>query len=167
MADGLRQRRQCRGCLPGLEQGLRPSVSARTNLQMSQGGFSQNMLQWFSSFLERGQQQVLVNGSYSSRETVRSGIPQGTVLGPTLFLLFVNHLPKCLLTDCALFADDTDVCHRQGYPTGLYKSLVRHVCCVQLGTKLGYAFQRRKKVSTYQSQVMTVKRNNNGKHKNT
>ena len=63
--------------------------------KMSQAGFSQNMLQWFSSFLERRQQQVLVNGSYSSWETVRSGIPQGTVLGPTLFLIFVNDLPKC------------------------------------------------------------------------
>ena len=75
--------------------------------KMSQAGFSQNMLQWFSSFLVRRQQQVLVNGSYSSWETVRSGIPQGTVLGPTLFLIFVNDLPKCLSTDCALFADDT------------------------------------------------------------
>ena len=75
--------------------------------KMSQAGFSQSMLQWFSSFLERRQQQVLVNGSYSSWETVRSGIPQGTVLGPTLFLIFVNDLPMCLSTDCALFADDT------------------------------------------------------------
>ena len=75
--------------------------------KMSQAGFSQNMLQWFSSYLERRQQQVLVNGSYSSWETVRSGIPQGTVLGPTLFLIFVNDLPKRLSTDCALFTDDT------------------------------------------------------------
>ena len=75
--------------------------------KMSQAGFSQNMLQWFSSFLERRQQQVLVNGSYSSWGIVRPGIPQGIVLGPTLFLIFVNDLPKCLSTDCALFADDT------------------------------------------------------------
>ena len=50
---------------------------------------------------------VQVNGSCSSWETVISGIPQGTVLGPTLFLLFINDLPECLVNECALFADDT------------------------------------------------------------
>ena len=157
MANGLRRRRQCRGCLPGLEQGLRPSVSARTNLQNVSRGLLTNYVTVVSSFLERCQQQVLVNGSYSSWETVRSGIPQGTVLGPTLSH-FCKPFAKVLVNRlCSLRRRHDDVFHRQGYPTGLYKYLVRHVCCVQPGTKLGYAFQRRKKVSTYQSEVMAVR----------
>ena len=75
--------------------------------KLSQTGFSQAALQWFSSFLSSRRQCVQVNGSCSSWETVISGIPQGTVLGPTLFLLFINDLPECLVNECALFADDT------------------------------------------------------------
>ena len=75
--------------------------------KLSQTGFSQAALQLFSSFLSSHRQCVQVNGSCSSWETVISGIPQGTVLGPTLFLLFINDLPECLANECALFADDT------------------------------------------------------------
>ena len=57
--------------------------------------------------LSNRRQCVQVNGSCSSWEIVISGIPQGTVLGPTLFLLFINDLPECLVNECALFADDT------------------------------------------------------------
>ena len=59
------------------------------------------------TFLSSRRQCVQVNGSCSSRETVVPGIPQGTVLRPTLFLLFICDLPECLVNECALFADDT------------------------------------------------------------
>ena len=75
--------------------------------KLSQTGFSQTALQWFSFFLTARRQHIQVNGSCSSWETVISGIPQGTVLGPTLFLLFINDLPECLVSECAFFADDT------------------------------------------------------------
>ena len=73
--------------------------------KLSRVGFSQAALKWFSSFLTDRQQRVRVHGSESSWETVKSGIPQGTVLGPTLFLLYINDLPQSLLNECALFAD--------------------------------------------------------------
>ena len=75
--------------------------------KLSRVGFSQAALKWFSSFLTDRQQRVRVHGSESSWETVKSGIPQGTVLGPTLFLIYINDLPQSLLNECALFADDT------------------------------------------------------------
>ena len=74
--------------------------------KLSQTGFSQAALQWFSSFLTTRRQCVPVNGSCSSWETATSRIPQGTVLGSTFFLLFINDLPECLVNECALFADD-------------------------------------------------------------
>ena len=75
--------------------------------KLSRVGFSQAALKWFSSFLTDRQQRERVHGSESSWETVKSGIPQGTVLGPTLFLIYINDLPQSLLNECALFADDT------------------------------------------------------------
>ena len=57
-------------------------------------------------FLIGRTQQVVVNGATSSSTIVTSGVPQGTVLGPLLFLLYINDLPDNLSTSVRLFADD-------------------------------------------------------------
>ena len=49
---------------------------------------------------------MVVNGAASSSTIVTSGVPQGTVLGPLLFLLYINDLPDNLSTSVRLFADD-------------------------------------------------------------
>ena len=52
-------------------------------------------------------QRVRVNGSYSESSPVVSGIPQGSILGPLLFIIFINDLPDCVKSICKIFADDT------------------------------------------------------------
>ena len=63
---------------------------------------------WIRAFLKGRSQRVMVEGEHSRKDPVLSGVPQGTVLGPLLFLLFVNDLPNCVSdgTRTRLFADD-------------------------------------------------------------
>ncbi len=86
-------------------------------LKLSSIGVSCESLQWFSSFLTNREQCVAVNGSVSSWQCTKSGIPQGTVLGPTLFLIYINDLPDLLTEGCSIFADDTTIYSIGSSPT--------------------------------------------------
>lgn len=65
------------------------------------------VLKWLESFLTGRRQRVILNGEVSDWKPVISGIPQGSVLGPVLFIIFINDLPDLLKSTCKLFADDT------------------------------------------------------------
>ena len=71
-------------------------------------GIHGNMLQWLSEFLTNRLQTVVVEGTKSSFQLVISGVPQGTVLGPILFILYIDDQLDALLTSLGkIFADDT------------------------------------------------------------
>ena len=63
-------------------------------------------LLWIQNFLTTRTQKVVVDGSFSDNAHVGSGVPQGTVLGPILFLCYINDLPSSVSSDVRLFADD-------------------------------------------------------------
>ena len=65
-----------------------------------------NVIGWIESFLTNRTQRVIVDGYTSNEAPVLSGVPQGTVLGPLLFLIFINDIAKNVSSSIRLFADD-------------------------------------------------------------
>ena len=72
-------------------------------------GIRGEILGWIRAFLSDRTQQVIVNGEASQCKDVTSGIPQGSILGPLLFVIFINDLPSQVKSDIFLFADDTKI----------------------------------------------------------
>ncbi len=73
--------------------------------KLKQYGIAGTTLTWIREFLTNRTQRVLVEG-HGSRLSVRSGVPQGTVLGPLLLFAFINDLPHHVQSQIRLFADD-------------------------------------------------------------
>ena len=77
--------------------------------KLQQTGLSDHILSWISDYLTCREQKVVVNGKSSQYSPVISGVPQGSVLGPLLFLIYVDGLAKLTLSDgshMVLYADD-------------------------------------------------------------
>ncbi|VDP96611.1 unnamed protein product [Trichobilharzia regenti] len=72
-------------------------------------GLDQRLCEWFRDYLMDRRQKVRVNGVLSGWKAVLGGVPQGTVLGPLLFPLYVNEVPKLLTSSSLLFADDIKI----------------------------------------------------------
>ena len=70
-------------------------------------GITGPLLEWIRCFLENRTQKVAVNKCYSSTAKVLSGVPQGSVLGPVLFVIFVADVPDLVKSFLNMFADDT------------------------------------------------------------
>ena len=70
-------------------------------------GLTETELLWFSNYISDRSQVVNINGQLSSTKPIKTGVPQGSVLEPLLFLLFINDFPSCLANaTCNIFADD-------------------------------------------------------------
>lgn len=78
--------------------------------KLSAYGITGPSLELLRSYLHDRQQQVCISGVLSDTKIINTGVPQGSILGPILFLIFINDFPNCLTsTECLLYADDTTV----------------------------------------------------------
>ena len=85
-------------------------------------------LSWFDSYLHNRTQQVTVNTSQSKAESIRSDVPKGSILGPLLFLIFINELPlflKDAVCSVDLYADDTTL-YEIGFDKDVLENNLQH-----------------------------------------
>ena len=72
-------------------------------------GCSKSLLRWFTSYLSGRRQRVVINGMISDWASIFAGVPQGSILGPLLFLIFINDIVNNIQSNIRLFADDTSL----------------------------------------------------------
>ena len=78
-------------------------------VKLNQNGISGNLLKLLRDFLSYRKQRVVLNGQHSSWDNVNAGVPQGSILGPLLLLIYINDISNNLSSNCKLFADDTSL----------------------------------------------------------
>ena len=85
--------------------------------KLRQLGLSETMIRWIDSYLSNRFQRVIIHGQTSSWLPVQAGVPQGSILGPLLFLVYINDIVDDLTCDVRIFADDTSILEIVQNPT--------------------------------------------------
>ncbi|KAK3101624.1 hypothetical protein FSP39_004973 [Pinctada imbricata] len=75
--------------------------------KLSEIGISGNLLSWFHSYLHNRYQRLVINGIETDWLSISAGVPQGSILGPILFLIYINDIVQDINSSIKLFADDT------------------------------------------------------------
>ncbi|MCG8078128.1 MAG: reverse transcriptase family protein, partial [Candidatus Thiodiazotropha taylori] len=107
LAKGLDEGEQIDAILLDFSKAFDKVPHERLASKLEHYGIRGNLLLWIKSFLAHRTQQVLVEGRSSDTAPVTSGVPQGSVIGPLLFLLYINDLPLQATSTTRLFADDS------------------------------------------------------------
>ena len=103
--DGL----EVRGVFLDISKAFDKAWHEELLLKVSLNGISGNLLKLSRDFLYCCKQRVVLNGQNSSWENVNAGVPQGSILGPLLFLIYINDLSNGVSSSYKLFVDDTSL----------------------------------------------------------
>ena len=122
LARGLNDKQQIDAILLDFSKAFDCVPHQRLLLKLKHYGVCGNILSWIEDFLSARTQEVIIEGSKSTPSPVSSGVPQGTVLGPLLFLAYINDMPECFRSEIKLFADDSL----------LYRRIKNNADCCQL-----------------------------------
>jgi hypothetical protein len=93
-------------------------------LKLERYGVKGELLRWLKSYLSNRCQRVIIKDAISSVGELKAGVPQGSVLGPLLFLIFINDIADDILGLGRLFADDTSIGHTAHDETTLNKNMI-------------------------------------------
>ena len=99
-------------------------------VKVSAHGIQGDAARWIRNWLPGRRQRVCINQSYSNWAPVTSGVPQGSVLGGLLFLIYINDIDTNIVSKMSKFADDTKLCHRARNPDDimeLQEDINKHV----------------------------------------
>ena len=77
--------------------------------KLKQNESASDLQDTLTNFLKGSKQRVVLNGQYSTWTNIEAGVPQGSILGTLLFLIYINDLPENLVSNPKLFADDTSL----------------------------------------------------------
>ena len=86
-------------------------------------GFSGLIFSLISSFLSNRRLQVVLDGKSSQEYPINAGVPEGSILGPTLFLLYINDLSDEFISDIAIYADDTTLYSKCDQASDMWQQL--------------------------------------------
>ena len=93
--------------------------------KFSHYGFRGASYEYLKSYFTNRKQCVSVNNVKSGFESITCGVPQGSILGPLCFNLYINDLPKAVSEDCVLFADDAAFIISSSNPTDLFRRITK------------------------------------------
>ena len=75
--------------------------------KLKKAGITGSLLRWFENYLAERKQRILIRGQSSLRGNIQAGVPQGSVLGPLLFVVYINDLVDVVDCGIKMFVDDT------------------------------------------------------------